>query len=93
VSAKPTPAQEAKGIAAAQLRAFLQAGQPMEDCGCDDGERPRCRRCKAVVRAIDKLAARLDDGAGHSPPETPTFIPGDAATGRRWQWVREDGDG
>ncbi len=91
MSRERTPTREAKGIAAALLRSYLTAGQPMEDCGCDG-----CPRCNAVVRAIEKLEERLDVGAGLEPtPEPvskPTFIPGDPATGRRWEWVPEDGD-
>lgn len=57
-----TPTQEAKGIIAAQARAYLDAGQPEDDCGCDD--RSPCRRCRAVRAAINRIADRLDRDAG-----------------------------
>lgn len=59
-----TPTQFAKGIAAAQLWAYIDAGQPMGDCGCDP---PWCRRCNARVKAMEKLAKRLRAQSGDEP--------------------------
>jgi hypothetical protein len=60
-----TPTQEAKGIAAAQLWAYLQAGQPFEDCGCCESlDDQGCARCVRVAKAIEKLAERMLSQSG-----------------------------
>jgi hypothetical protein len=64
-----TPTQEAKGIAAAQIDAYLEAGQPFCDCGCwKEASAKRkahgCKRCTAVAAALLRLADRLHLASG-----------------------------
>jgi hypothetical protein len=58
-----SPTREAKLCLAGQGVAYLDAGQPMEDCGCDG-----CARCVAVVAAMERLVDRL---ASESTPREP----------------------
>jgi hypothetical protein len=53
-----TPTQEAKGIASAQIEAYLAAGQPSTDCVYEGGPcsgTKTCSRCAAIVRALERL--------------------------------------
>lgn len=53
---KREAAREAKIIAAAQIDAYLEVGQPYDDHGCE----ALCVRCNNVRDALLALSARLD---------------------------------
>ena len=57
---KRLAAREAKHIAAGQITAYLDVGQPNDDHGC---EYP-CSECAAVREALIELAAKLEEQAG-----------------------------
>lgn len=56
-----TPICEARRIIAVLIREYQATGRPIADCPC--GGPDGCRRCRAIDRAIEKIAQRMELGA------------------------------